>query len=674
MIKVRALAKNRAEIMIYDPIGGDWYGNGVTAQRFVDDLAALGDVKDITVRINSPGGEVFDGFAIYNALKNHPAQVHVQIDGLAASIASVIAMAGDLVTMGTGAMIMIHDPWSIALGDADDFRGAAEMLDQIKVGIIDAYAVRTGIDRDELSTMMDKETWLTVDEAIEKGFADERINEQRHETPAAAMSMPWQAVMAKFRETPEDFKTPQPAADPQPPAVAGSIPEKENVMTKETNAPESVIDADKLQKTATANARAAETTRRTDIRNAFGRYSDAHRPLLDECLDDMDCTVQAAQSKLLAKLAEGAEPLRDPTVKAGMDSREKFRTGAEKAILARAGLEKREAGNEFNGMTLAQLAGHSLSMAGVSVKGMSPDAVARKVLASHSTSDFPDLLGNTAGKMLLRAYDSYPSTWRSWCSVRPVSDFKQVKNIQLGSFNNLDTIPEGGEYTFGTFSDGAEPNQAITKGKGLMLTRQMIVNDDLGGFNNLAQKRGIAAARTVNSDAYGIINANAALSDAIALFHASHSNLAGSASAVSTNSLSAGKKAMRTQMDASSTEYLNIMPAFLLVPVALEDLAKEIISSTTKSGQTNSSQPNVLRNFVDVIADPKLDENSATAWYLVADPMVTELVQAVFLDGNQTPFIDEEVEFMNDALLFKVRLDYGFAAVDFRAGYKNAGA
>ena len=215
---------------------------------------------------------------------------------------------------------------------------------------------------------------------------------------------------------------------------------------------------------------------------------------------------------------------------------------------------------------------------------------------------------------------------------------------------------------------------AVTKGQGLVLSREMIVNDDLGGFNRRAQYLGAAAARTVNSDAYGVLTTNAALIDTIALFHANHSNLAGSGGAISVATLSTGKAAMRKQKDAGNKEYLNIMPVHCLVPVALEDSANEIIRSATNPSQANPLRPNVLRNFVDVISDPKLDEDSTTAWYLSADPMVAELVQAVFLDGQQTPFVDDDVDWDTDALLFKVRLDYGFAAVDFRAGYKNAGA
>lgn len=439
--------------------------------------------------------------------------------------------------------------------------------------------------------------------------------------------------------------------------------------------PEEIAAATKAAAEAAAKAAIqADATRRIEIRNAFGRFTDEHRELLDACLDDTACTADAASKKLLAKLGEGAEPLRPAHVQGGADARDRFKAGAQKAILARAGIDKDEAGNEFRGMSLIGLASHALNLAGVNTRGLTAREVASKVFATHSTSDFPILLANTAGKALLRGYDVFPRTWQTWCATRPVSDFKQVTNIQMGTFNSLATIPEGGEYTGGTIGEWRETNQAATKGRKIAFTRQMLINDDLGAFVGFAQKMGTAAARTVNADAYSVLNTNAALSDSVALFHASHSNLAGSGGAISATTISAGKAAMRKQKDSNDNEFLNIMPKYLLVPVAIEDDAKEFITSTTKNSSSNSSVPNVHRNSLEVVSDPTLDATSVTAWYLAADPAVVELVQAVFLDGVQTPFIDEEVNFQTDALEMKVRLDYGFAAVDYRAGYKNAGA
>ncbi|MCK5219101.1 Clp protease ClpP, partial [bacterium] len=122
-------AEKKVEILIYDQIGEDWFGDGVQAKKFAEELRDLGDIETIELRINSPGGSVWDGNAIYNTLRGHKATVNVTIDGLAASIASVIAMSGDTITMPENALMMIHNPATIAFGEAEEMRKAANMLD-----------------------------------------------------------------------------------------------------------------------------------------------------------------------------------------------------------------------------------------------------------------------------------------------------------------------------------------------------------------------------------------------------------------------------------------------------------------------------------------------------------------------------------------------------------------
>jgi ATP-dependent Clp protease, protease subunit len=173
---LKQTTKNSAELTLYGVISQDsWWGDEVTPKQFSDDLKALGDdIEEITVRINSDGGDVFAGIAIHNMLKRHKAKVIVYVDGLAASIASIIAMAGDKVIMPKGSMMMIHNPWtSVWGGDADDFRHTADILDKIRDSLVDVYAEKTKLDKEEIKALLDAETWMTAEEAVAKGFADE---------------------------------------------------------------------------------------------------------------------------------------------------------------------------------------------------------------------------------------------------------------------------------------------------------------------------------------------------------------------------------------------------------------------------------------------------------------------------------------------------------------------
>ena len=689
-IRIVARGSRAAEISIDGQIGQDFWGDGITAKQFRRDLEALGDIADITVRINSIGGEVFDGFSIYNALKEHPAQVNVQIDGLAASIASVIAMAGDKVEMGLGAMLMVHAPWTLAAGNADNMRATAELLDKVQVGLVDAYVAKTGLPRATVDEWMTGETWFTRDEAIAVGLADGAALAPSDPSEAAArasimspLKIAAQAQFAVFAQT--LISTPaRPAA--AIPSQSASADAKETTMPEKATpsaAPAGNIDVTEAVQAALRQ----EHARQAEIRARFGRFATDHRDLLDACISDQTCTADVASKKLLDKLGEGGAPLAGSRIEVVTDARDKFKAAASAALMARAGVGARDPGNEFAGFSLADFAAHALKLSGESVKGLTRDGIARKVLATHTTSDFPQLLSSTAGKVLRDAYDAFPQTWRTWCAVGQVSDFKIHPRIQLGGFNDLATIPEGGEYTYGTFGEAYENAQAATKGKALALTRQMIVNDDLGGFTRRARLMGDAAARTVNSDAYAYMTSGASnhgptSTDTGQFFNATaastaggHANLTSSGTAVSVASLGVGRVAMRKQKDKDLKTTLNIQPKVLLVPVGKEDLAKEIVTSTTKDGQSNSAQPNVLRNMFEVYSDPYLDGISATAWYLFAAPAgPAAAFEVVFLDGNETPFIDDTVDFDTDAMKFKIRLDYGVAIGDWRGGYKNAGA
>ncbi|MFV2067955.1 MAG: head maturation protease, ClpP-related [Pirellulales bacterium] len=164
---VRASA-DTAELYLYDEIG--FYG--IDAKTFADDLGGLGDVSQIDLRINSPGGDVFDGFAIYNLLIQNPAKVTVKVDGLAASAASVVAMAGDTIEMAPSSSLMVHNAWTIAVGDADELDQAAAQLRRVSTQIANVYATRRGVPISKITEWMAAESWWSADEAVQVGMAD----------------------------------------------------------------------------------------------------------------------------------------------------------------------------------------------------------------------------------------------------------------------------------------------------------------------------------------------------------------------------------------------------------------------------------------------------------------------------------------------------------------------
>lgn len=195
--KVLAKGSDKAEIYLYGSIGASFWGDGITAKKFADDLKALGKRAQIDLRINSEGGDVFDGKAMYALLVANPAKIVVHIDGLAASAASFIAMAGAEIKISEGAFVMIHNAWTMAMGGAEDMRQMADLLESVSGTIRDVYVARTQQSAKKIQDMMDAETWLTGPEALKLGFADSMVENLK---VAASVRDP-----SKFRHVPQSL-------------------------------------------------------------------------------------------------------------------------------------------------------------------------------------------------------------------------------------------------------------------------------------------------------------------------------------------------------------------------------------------------------------------------------------------------------------------------------------
>lgn len=208
MKKFEIKAKNKkAEIWIYEDIGDTWLG-GISSKTFAEELKAAGDVDIINLYINSSGGSVMDGLAIFNSLRRHKARKIVDIDGFAVSIASLIAMSGDEIRMAKNGMLMAHNPWIITSGTADELRDQAEAMDKIKSGLVSTYANQTGKEDSEISDMMTAETWFTADEALDYGLIHEITAEQ---------NISAHFDFKKFKNAPDRLRQPAKTQTPEPP-------------------------------------------------------------------------------------------------------------------------------------------------------------------------------------------------------------------------------------------------------------------------------------------------------------------------------------------------------------------------------------------------------------------------------------------------------------------------
>lgn len=655
---IKALAPRAVEILLYDEIGA-W---GITAQAFAKDLKAAGDVKAITLRIHSPGGDVFDGQAIYNLLKNHPARIEVFIDGLAASMASIVAMAGDVITMPENAMVMVHNPWGIQGGDSQAMKAYAEVLEKVENQLADIYATKTGRTVDDVKALMKNETWMTGREAVEAGFADQLTE------PLAVAASLTSNRLKEFKNMPEALKALlEPRGSVVPPAPAPAAP-----APAAAPAPVAAVPT---QAEIRAEVLATETTRRASITTAFGNYAKDHGDLLNVCLLDHTVTSEQAGQKLLAKLGEKTEPA--PRAPGHISNGNLVGDSVRASVMARSHHGVMEPSNAYNHMSLRELARASLADRQIDVSGMAPMQMIGLAF-THSSSDFGGILLDVANKSVMAGWEKSEETFGLWTKKGELSDFKVARRVGLGEFSSLRQVREGAEYKYITIGERGAQVVLATYGELFSITRQAIINDDMSMLTDIPFKMGEAAKGTIGDLVYAVLTGNPQMEDGKALFHADHRNLqTGAGSALSLDSLSKAKTQMATQktdlVDGKGRN-LNIRPAFILTPIALEDRANQIINSESVPGvETNAGIVNPIKGFATVIGEARLDDASVTAWYAAAKAG-GDTIEVSYLNGVEVPYLEQQQGFTVDGVASKVRIDAGVAALDYRGLQKANGA
>lgn len=675
--------QSEAEIFIYGDIGESWWAETVTAAQFVKDIAAL-TVQAITIRINSMGGSVPDGVAIYNAIKRHAAHVTTVVDGVAMSIASLITMAGDTVEMAENAILMVHAPWTYAAGNSIEMRATADMLDQYSAALATSYAAKTGKPHaDMLALMTDGiDHFYTASEAKDMGFVDVVSTA----LPIAASASLRTAAQARFTRT-SPRQTPAAKSQAEGLPVASATPNlKESTMTdKVTPTAAEVQAAADATNAAVQAALVVDGQRREAIHASFAKFA-AHEgvaALRAACQADTKCTPEAAGLKLLAHLGANSEPVAGHTiVHTAKDETDKHRDAMVSALLARASIAidktgpvRADGANPYRGRKLLNIAEMCLQRAGVKTDGMDQRAVVAAAF-TQGTGDFPILLENVMHKTLQGAYALQADTWTLFCARGSVSDFRAHNRYRVGSLSNLESKNELGEYKHKSIPDGEKASiTAGTKGNIITISREMVINDDMAALTGQASSMGRAAKRTVEADVYASLALNSnmgpTLGDGYSLFHANHSNV--STGAPTVVSFDAAAVVMSNQTDVGGNDYLDLQPAVWLGPRALKGTAQVIINSQFDPDAANKLQrENIARNIVaTIVGTPRLP---ATVWYFFADPQQAPVMEVAFLDGIDTPYIEIENGFTVDGARMKVRLDFAVAGVDYRGAVRSTGA
>lgn len=741
------------DLMLYGTIGGDFWGEGITATGFNEAIQKLGNVSTIYLRINSGGGDVFEATAIYNMLIKSDAEVIVEIEGVAASAATLIAMAGDQIHISENAHFMVHRASGLAYGNAEDLQHYLKLLNNADSLIRLTYAQRTGLSDAELVDLMDHDNWMTAQEALDLGFVDE-IDDAKtvdpHITPAkaAAKTNPitldtdrLAAMAANLNVLRIAASANQPGEPPaSPPPV--KEPKKMNAklrtkceaagmakglddaaanqwfddnadsvlaVAKPTETPtdlNAVLDAREQKQAAITAAFQSDVDAKLSL--AFGENAPAGLKL--ECYALQAKGGQAVHEKILAAKADTSATIgrvvfspnqpRDrhiAAIKDGVTVRA-LAGNASKALPA----DKRAKGYEdFAQMPLIKIAEECLLVDGFSheqirrlpqpqlamaAMGFHENAGLRNDGGLHTTGSLLEVTKDAINKNLTSAYEEAPQTWRGpFRQAASVPDFKEKHVIKLSALGNLPDWVDGNEPEKGKFANEREHYAVEAKAETISFSWKLIVNDDMNALSRTPQLLGNAAARTVNAVAWRQLTLNPVLSDGQALFLANatgnrkRSNLTTGSASPTNSTIGAMRVKLRnmrglnTPEGNESEDILNLMPKYILAPVALEELVRKQLFSTADPASSGNAGVYNTASGLTAVFEPLLDVASTTAWYITAGPEVIDTIELTFLQGQETPvtfqFMDPKTMCQN----FTIIQTYAAKAIDYRGMIRHDG-
>lgn len=674
----------------------------------------LKDQGDVSVHVNSGGGIASDGLAIYHMLRDHPGQVNIVVTGMAVSAASLIVMAGDTITMRPGATLMIHDPafgWTEGRGTEADHRAVADMLAKLSDGYAGIYAARAGISADDAREIMRAETWLTADEAVAAGFADEVAGGELK----AAAAFPYRV----YAHAPQHLLTGCRVDGPDRRAVlaimsgtAAPSP-KETTMTKKATAtaadddqvkPEAATEDDEDQATASAmDPDEDEDATAEGVGPDDDDETEARAEGDDDEEDEPKATANAVAILALVEMHDGTVATARDFIARGVPlsgvvshysekgpSVNKHKTGGATARIVRDERETRRAGmtealaaqlmrkdpasdkaRPFMDMRLVDMAavcgGYKGPMRNVR------DMETAFMAGSHSTSDFPAIFSNALNKQLESRYRDATPTYRSIARQVSFADFRPHPQIRTGDFPMLQAIGQAGEIKFGTFSEKQESVAVQSYASGVRLTRQMLINDDMNAIAQVIADQGRMVARSEDALFYAMMlggaNANGPtlLETTRQVFNTTDLTLAGTPAVINVATLNLGRSALRKRKSLDGGD-LEVVPAILLVGPDKELEAQQVVAPI-QAQQAGNVNP--FSGTLQVVTTAKITGN---AWYVFADPSDVPNFVYGYLSGYDAPRLRMDEPFGYQGTALTIEHDFGAGATDFRGGYKNAGA
>ncbi|WP_104492038.1 head maturation protease, ClpP-related [Paracoccus denitrificans] len=691
------------EIFLTGTVGNSFWEEDCFTAKTVREMIA-GMSGPLTVRINSGGGIATEGQAIYTSLKNYDGDVTVIIEGIAASAASLIAMAGDKIVMPLGSIMMVHDPanwWTQGRGTEDDHLHAAKSLSVLANAYAGIYAARAGISVEEARDIMKAETYFDGPGAVEAGFATETdegtdaaaaalfdyrlypkapeslrqigdgLARQANVSMIAAMMAAPSQPKQKGKAMPKGKKAQGRAQmdDQEEERLEEDDPElneEDDPELEQEDDPEAEGDEDP-EAEEDDDPEAEEEDEPNAHATAILNFAASRKIGADIAMDwiKRGLTIRQATKEYKMKHARGATMARPGAPRSSIirDERSTRRTAMASALHAQiTGRDpSTPAARPYMDMSLVEMAAAAIGHRG-KIRSAG-DKVTVFMDASHSTSDFPAIFQNALNKVLLERYSEFQPTYRSISKKKNFRDFRPMPLVRAGDFPMLLPVGETGEIKWGTFGESGETAVIVPYARGLTISRQMMINDDLGAINDLLSSYGETVAhfeeRTFYSGAL-----TAVLSDGNPLFHASRNNLAPAGGEIEADTVSAGRAAMRVQESIDGLK-LNLSPSILLVGPENETAAEMFVAQITP---TATEAVNPFSGKLKPVVTTEIEDG---AWYLLSERAPCWVYG--FLEGQEAPRVRTEEPFGTQGFSMTVEHDFGFGAADFRGGWKNPG-
>ncbi len=682
------------EVILYGTVGASfWDEDHFTAKQVREALAAM--QGDITVRINSGGGVASEGQAIYTMLKDYPGRVTVVVDAVAASAASLIAMAGDDIVFRLGAWMLVHDPatpWTAGRGTEDDHRKEADLLRVISGAYAEVYAARAGISREEARAIMRDETVMDGSMALQMGFATS-VDTEAEAEPVAAFdyriyahapqsvreasqrlgAAPERvAVMAMIAGTPRQQQ--EIAMDANPETAAEVTPAEIEAAAGDAPAVVSEPDAPKPVTASATKTERARVRRIIDASAAAGLPRDFADKLIDA-----GASVETALDQITAAW-KGKGDVDTPmtgrqTATITRDERDTRRDALASALYAQIARKDPEHGaaRPFMGMSIVEMAAVSVDYRGPLRSSADRERVFE--MRSHSTSDFPVIFENALNKRLMENYAKAEPTYRE-VAIRIDFANKMPHPIsRLGDFPMLQEVNETGEVKSGTFSEKKETVTAKTYGIMLTISRDMLINDDLQAIDRLISTQAMTVAATEDSLFWStfLSGANAdgptLTETGRQVFNATDLTKAGTAAAITVASVGAARAALRKKTSLNGQDLAWLLNSFVLLVGPDKETEADQLFETIQSESVANVNP--FSGRLRKVVTAKITGN---AWYLLAEPNVLPNFMYGFLQGQEGPEFRMQELFGTLGMQFRAVRDFGCGAIDYRGGFKNAGA